>query len=179
MENEQVMAQVASQLVGNYNSYNIMAAAAVGRYYDVPWPEIKLALESYSPGNSRSQWKEIAGNTYVLDFYNANPSSMQAAIDNFAALAVNDKILFLGAMKEMGEFAQREHQLLIETIGHHHWKEVVLVGDEFEKIEHPYIWFSTAKEAGIWWQKNAGTGNTILVKGSRGSAMEQMLPEEQ
>ncbi len=168
---------IQTRLVGSYNQYNVLAAAAVGLHYGISLQQIKNAVETYNPQNNRSQWKAVDGNVYILDAYNANPSSMQAAIENFAAMQAKQKILFLGAMKEMGDFSSHEHQQLVKLIRNYSWKTVVLVGEEYKGISHPFLWFSNSEEAGKWWIENAGKDNTVLVKGSRGSAMEKMIPQ--
>jgi UDP-N-acetylmuramoyl-tripeptide--D-alanyl-D-alanine ligase len=166
---------IQSHLVGGFNMYNILAACAVGRYFKVPPEKIKSAIENYVPSNSRSQLLEKEGNKIILDAYNANPSSMQLAIDNFARLNANQKIVFLGAMKELGPETDAEHQLLVDQLKKYSWKDVILVGKEFERIDHPYRFFTNVDEAATWWKQNSSTGNYLLVKGSRSTRMEKIL----
>ena len=101
--------------------------------------------------------------------------SMQAAIDNFARSAEKDKVLVLGAMAEMGADSMKEHQALIDQIGQHQWKAVLLVGADFEKMGHSYLQFNNAAEAGEWLQKTGFEGSSYLVKGSRSMQMEKVL----
>lgn len=166
---------IQTQLVGEYNLPNILAAVSIGLYFKVPAEKIKAAIENYAPTNSRSQLVKWNGNDVILDAYNANPSSMQLAIENFAALPSNHKIVCIGAMKELGETSIPEHQQLITQLQKHHWEEVVLVGGDFEKCQHHYQYFPTAVEARQWIQTKNYTDRSILIKGSRGIQMEQIL----
>jgi UDP-N-acetylmuramoyl-tripeptide--D-alanyl-D-alanine ligase len=167
--------QINSQLVGDYNLPNILCAAAIGKYFGVPDEKIKIAIENYIPSNSRSQLIKKGSNDIILDAYNANPSSMKVAIENFAGLKSNKKILLLGAMMELGEESIMEHELLVQLIQQFKWHGVVLVGGDFAKIEHPYIYFSTTVEAKAWLDSQHYDNATILIKGSRSFAMEKVL----
>lgn len=164
-----------TNLVGDYNFPNVMAAIAVGLHFGVPIDDIREAIATYAPDNSRSQWTQRGSNQVVLDAYNANPSSMRAAIMNFASLDLPDKMLWLGGMKEMGTEEQAEHQALIDLIGQYSWKAVVLVGKEFEGLNGPYQWFETSAEAAATVGAHPPVHASILIKGSRGSRMETML----
>jgi UDP-N-acetylmuramoyl-tripeptide--D-alanyl-D-alanine ligase len=165
---------IQTHLVGGYNLPNVLVAVTVGKYFNVPDEKIKASLENYIPSNSRSQLIEKDGNKIILDAYNANPSSMKLAIENIAKLN-GDKILLLGGMMEMGEESLKEHQALIDLIGQYNWKDVVLVGGDFSKINNPYINFANAAEAGKWFKEQQLTNSTILVKGSRSMQMEKVL----
>lgn len=167
-------ARISTKLVGKYNIYNVLAAVAVGLEFGVPPEKMAAAIENYTPSNSRSQFMESGGNHIIMDAYNANPTSMAAAIENFAGLPVTNKILFLGAMMELGEESLAEHRQLIELIGRFTWKEVVLVGGDFGKTAHPYRYFPTADLAAQWWQSLNSKGNYLLVKGSRSIQMEKV-----
>ncbi len=166
---------IKSQLVGAYNLPNLLVAVTVGRYFKVPDDAIRQAIESYSPGNSRSQLVERNGNHIILDAYNANPSSMKLAIENFAALPYPQKILLLGGMAELGEESLAEHQAIIDLIAQHTWKAVVLVGGDFLRIPHPYLSFPDAAAAAQWYKAQGFTGTAQLIKGSRSMAMEKVL----
>lgn len=166
--------KIQTQLVGEYNLPNVLVAVAVGKYFNVPDEEIKAALENYSPSNSRSQLVEIDGNKIILDAYNANPTSMKAAIENIAKMN-GDKVLMLGGMMEMGEESLKEHQALVDLINMYDWKEVVLVGGDFIKVNNPFTTFATSTEAGKWLKEKHFTNTTILVKGSRSMQMEKVL----
>lgn len=166
---------INSQIVGEYNLPNILAAATVGHHFHVPWDSIKTTIENYVPSNSRSQLVEKAGNRYILDAYNANPTSMRAAIENFAALPYPNKVLMLGAMAELGTASEKEHRDIIELIGQHSWKEVVLVGADFQKLSHPFLQFENAARAAEWFQKQPFQNCSFLIKGSRSMQMEKIV----
>ena len=166
---------ISTQLVGDYNLYNILSAVAIGRYFAVDAMQIKEAIEAYHPDNSRSQLVKLEGNSVIMDAYNANPSSMSAAIRNFAGLEAGRKILMLGAMAELGEDSVKEHQGIVDLIGEFKWDMVVLVGGDFEKTKHPYLFIKNAAEAAEWWLNNKTTDATILLKGSRSTAMEKVF----
>ncbi|MGZ3897281.1 MAG: UDP-N-acetylmuramoyl-tripeptide--D-alanyl-D-alanine ligase [Flavisolibacter sp.] len=166
--------RVATQLVGDYNLPNILAAVAVGSYFGVEEASIKKALENYTPSNSRSQLIQKGGMKIILDAYNANPSSMKAAIENFAHLGGDRKILALGAMAELGVNSVQEHAAIVEEIKKYPWQEVILVGGDFAKLQHPFRQFDTPGEAGEW-LKDRVDASYILVKGSRSMQMEKLL----
>jgi UDP-N-acetylmuramoyl-tripeptide--D-alanyl-D-alanine ligase len=171
---------IHTQLVGDYNLPNVLVAVAVGKHFDVSDARIYQSIEQYAPSNSRSQLIRRDGNHIILDAYNANPSSMRAAIENFARLPVagdgfDQKILILGAMAELGPESIIEHRAIVKLIGQYPWHQVALVGGDFEKIDHPYLRFGDSKEAGHW-LSNAGFKNIyMLIKGSRSSKMELVL----
>jgi UDP-N-acetylmuramoyl-tripeptide--D-alanyl-D-alanine ligase len=169
------ISSVQSHLVGVYNLPNVLAAIATGKYFKVDEQKIKAALENYIPTNSRSQMMEKDGNKIILDAYNANPSSMKAAIENFAALEGNNKILLLGGMMELGEESQQEHKALIELIQKYHWQQVVLVGGDFNTIPHPYLVFPGFLQAREWLHQQHLINATLLIKGSRSMQMEKIL----
>jgi UDP-N-acetylmuramoyl-tripeptide--D-alanyl-D-alanine ligase len=167
--------KIQTSFVGSYNIYNLLAAATAGRFFGIDSQNIKKAIEAYQPNNSRSQLIKKDGNDIILDAYNANPTSMQAAVENFAALQAENKILFLGGMMELGTESLAEHQQIITLLKQYHWKEVVLVGGDFARVGHPFKYFSTAAEAAAWWKHQKLTGNYLLVKGSRSVKMEQIV----
>ncbi len=166
---------IKTQLVGEYNLPNVLAAIAVGKYFSVPDEKIKAALEQYFPSNSRSQLIEKDGNKIILDAYNANPSSMKAAIENFAKMEGQNKILLLGGMMELGDGSLAEHQAIIDLIGKYHWKDVVLAGGDYYKLQHPFINFENSVQARDWYQQQHFTNANILIKGSRSMKMEKVL----
>lgn len=169
---------IHSQLVGDYNLPNILSAAAVGVYFKIPGSKIKTAIEAYSPSNSRSQLIKKDSNTIILDAYNANPSSMKAAIDNFAKLPAENKILMLGGMAELGEESLEEHKKIIALINQYEWQHVVLAGGDFLKIDHPYTQFQNALQAKDWFIGQQLKHATVLIKGSRSMQMERILQEQ-
>ena len=167
--------KIATQLVGDYNLPNVLCAVTVGKHFGVPVETIKEAIEAYTPSNSRSQLIEKGSNKIILDAYNANPSSMKAAIENIAAMKGTEKVLLLGAMAELGADSIEEHQAIVEQIGQHQWKAVALVGGDFLQIEHPYLSFTDAIAAREWFDKQRLENTTILVKGSRATGMERVI----
>ncbi len=163
-----------TNLVGEYNFPNVMTAVAVGLHFGVANDDIKKALSEYNPDNSRSQWLQKGTNKIILDAYNANPTSMRAAILNFAAADLPAKTLWIGGMKEMGATELAEHTELVSLISGYEWKQVILVGKEFKDIHGDYKWFDNSTEAAAYIKSHAPANSSILVKGSRGSKMELM-----
>ena len=168
-------ALIESHLVGEYNFPNVMAAVAVGRHFGVSIDDIKLAIAAYNPDNSRSQWMQKGSNQIILDAYNANPTSMKAAIQNFASSNLPSKLLWIGGMKEMGSDELNEHRELVVLIANYKWDNVILVGKEFAGLAGQYQWFNTSTEAAASVKSNPPQNSAILIKGSRGSKMELML----
>ena len=166
---------IQTRLTGNYNLPNVLAAVCVGDYFNVEPASIRKGIERYEPSNSRSQLIKAGTNTIVLDAYNANPSSMKLAIENFIQFPAGDKILLLGAMAELGSESVQEHQQIIQQIEANDWKDVLLVGGDFQKIKHPYHRFKNAEEAGDWIASRAFHDTAFLVKGSRSMQMERTI----
>ncbi len=166
--------ELKTQLVGEYNLPNVLAAVTVGKFFEVPEKKIKPAIENYSPSNSRSQLIQQDSNKIILDAYNANPSSMKLAIDNFSKIA-GDKVLILGSMAELGNDSVKEHTSLIDQIKTFNWKQVVLVGNEFQKIDHPFLQFKNSQEAKNWFKQQKFENTNILIKGSRSMQMEKTI----
>jgi UDP-N-acetylmuramoyl-tripeptide--D-alanyl-D-alanine ligase len=164
-----------THLVGDYNLPNVLAAVTIGKFFRVKEENIRMAIETYIPSNSRSQLIEKNGNRIILDAYNANPSSMKVAIENFAKTNADNKILLLGGMAELGEESLSEHRSLIELINKYHWREVVLVGGDFLKIDAPYKKFANSIEAGKWLREQNFEDAYLLIKGSRSMQMEKMI----
>jgi UDP-N-acetylmuramoyl-tripeptide--D-alanyl-D-alanine ligase len=166
---------IKTQLVGDYNLPNVLAAVAVGVFFNVEANKIKAALENYSPSNSRSQLIKKDSNTIILDAYNANPSSMKLAIENFAKIDAYKKVLLLGGMMELGDESIAEHKSIVDLLGNNIWQNVVLVGGDFNKITHPYIYFANSTLAKEWLVNNNFTNTHFLIKGSRSMQMEKVL----
>ncbi|MCX6317936.1 MAG: UDP-N-acetylmuramoyl-tripeptide--D-alanyl-D-alanine ligase [Bacteroidetes bacterium] len=166
---------ISTQLVGDYNFPNVLVAVTAGVFFKVPADLIHAAIAAYTPSNSRSQLVKKGTNTIILDAYNANPSSMLLAIENFARLEASNKVLMLGAMAELGDESLPEHQRIIALIQQHPWKEVVLVGGDFLKIDHPYHAFADSTAAGEWLRQQSLENTHLLVKGSRSMQMEKAL----
>ncbi|MES2003000.1 MAG: UDP-N-acetylmuramoyl-tripeptide--D-alanyl-D-alanine ligase [Bacteroidota bacterium] len=166
---------IQSQLVGDYNLPNILCAALIGKYFSVPEEKIRAAIEQYAPSNSRSQLIQRGTNTIVLDAYNANPTSMKAAIDNFAHLHAEKKVLMLGGMMELGEESIAEHKAIAQLIKQYDWEKVVLVGGDFGKIDHGFLYFPDSTQAKEWFIQQDFTNTHLLIKGSRSMQMEKIL----
>lgn len=181
---EIAMHAVQTKLVGIYNLPNLVAACAVGNYFAIGEKEIDEAISFYSPDNNRSQLMQFGSNTLLLDAYNANPSSMKVAIENFAKMKGEKKMIVLGDMFELGETSQKEHQNIVNLIGEKIPEAtVVLVGELFAKTKYKYnsIKFPDSKTAAEWMKNNLQENSLILIKGSRGMKMEQcanvLLPQ--
>ena len=166
---------IKTNLVGDYNLDNVLAAYTIGEYFKIDEEEIISALESYKPSNNRSQLLEWNSNKIILDAYNANPSSMQAAIKNFGKLDSAEKALVLGGMKELGNDSIQEHENLINLINNFKWNFVVLVGDEFKNLMPEAKHFNNSDEAGTWLSQHQPKNLSILIKGSRSNKMEKVL----
>lgn len=167
--------QLKTHLVGNYNLPNVLAAIAIGKTFNVPDEKIKIALENYLPSNSRSQLIEKDGNKIILDAYNANPSSMKVAVENFSKMKGDNKVLMLGGMMELGEDSQAEHRKLVELIEQSPWKHIVLVGKDFIDLPKGFIHFNNVSEAKDWFKQQQFRDVQILIKGSRSMQMEKLL----
>lgn len=163
---------VQTNLIGDYNFENVMAAIAVGSYFNVPANDIVSALEAYQPSNNRSQFKDTGKNHLIIDAYNANPTSMAAALNNFAALDVPNKMLILGDMKELGQDSEMEHCKTVEWIKQNGFTKVCLVGECFKAAaKGSFNCFASVDELNGWLQANPVTGANILVKGSNSTKL--------
>jgi UDP-N-acetylmuramoyl-tripeptide--D-alanyl-D-alanine ligase len=165
---------IKTQLVGDYNLPNVLAAVTVGKFFKVAEARLRAAIENYVPSNSRSQLVHKGSNKIIMDAYNANPSSMRLAIDNFSKMP-GDRVLILGSMAELGNESQKEHTLLVDQIKNHKWKAVALVGSEFEKINHPFHQFKNSVQVKEWFAQQNFENTSILLKGSRSMEMEKAL----
>jgi len=166
---------IRTNLVGEYNLPNVLAAVTVGKYFNVPEKRIVSAIENYTPSNSRSQLIQKGSNKIILDAYNANPSSMKLAIENFAKNPAAEKVLMLGAMAELGRESIAEHEIIIDLIRKFKWKAVALVGGDFLNISHPYIKFENSAAAKKWFNEQQFQNTYILIKGSRSMQMEKVV----
>ena len=163
-----------TQLVGSYNAYNILAALKIGWFFEVPEADARAAVASYVPSNNRSQLLKTAMNTVIVDAYNANPSSMAVALDNLA-LVSGKKVALLGDMRELGADAAAEHRNVVNRLK---GMEALLVGEEFTKAAEGtgIRCFATSDDLAAYLQAHPLEGYTVLLKGSRGTRMEIVIP---
>lgn len=168
--------QIPSQLYGDYNFENIMAAICVGMFFGVDPEDIVSAISEYIPDNNRSQMIKSKSNVIYMDAYNANPSSMTAAIIHFGKQSGDKKMLILGDMFELGEESAQEHQKVLDII-RKKFHRVMLIGPEFSDIcrDEEFHTFKDTAEAAEWLQKHPVEDASILVKGSRGITLENLL----
>lgn len=166
---------IQTNLAGDYNFPNVLAAVAIGKYFNIEDDKIKIAIENYRPSNSRSQLIKLGSNTVILDAYNANPGSMKAAIENFANTKGNSKVLLLGSMMELGTESKKEHADLISLVNQFKWERVVLVGKNFNELEHNYIRYENASQVKEWLHEHHFENTMMLIKGSRSMQMEKVL----
>lgn len=169
--------RIATNLVGSYNFENILAAVAIGLYFHIPLEDICTAIASYVPSNNRSQLTKTSRNELLLDYYNANPSSTEAAILNFSKIKRENKMVILGDMLELGEDSEKEHTKILELLSSFNNIQVFLVGEQYKKIAGPFHFtaFETSKELNEWFSDHPVSGQFILLKGSRGIKLEQVL----
>ena len=168
--------EVQTHLIGSYNIDNMLAAITIGLHFDVKPQQIDHALENYIPSNNRSQLEETAHNKLVVDAYNANPSSMAAAIENFRVMDVPHKMAILGQMGELGEVSHEEHQKVVDQLQAAGLENVWLVGDEFKDIPCSYRKFQNVEEVKEALKANQPHDHYILIKGSNSVKLFQ-LPE--
>jgi len=169
-----------TQLFGTYNIYNVLAAINIGLYFKVPTQKIIDAINSYQPNNNRSQIiKTQRGNTIVMDAYNANPTNMKIVIDEFAKMETNSKTLIMGSMLELGDYDNDEHIKILELIKTKNFHKAYFVGESFYKHKNnypDYIFVTNYKELMEIISKQPVNNSSILIKGSRGIALENVLP---
>lgn len=166
---------IPTQLVGDYNLPNVLCAVSVGVEMGVPMEKIIQAIAAYIPSNSRSQLVEWKNNHVILDAYNANPTSVKLAVENFATLEADKKVLLIGGMMELGADSVQEHKAIVEQIMRHKFDKVVLVGGDFEQVVNPYIYFATSAEAREWLLEQDLENAYLLIKGSRSIQMEKIV----
>jgi UDP-N-acetylmuramoyl-tripeptide--D-alanyl-D-alanine ligase len=169
---------IQSHLIGHYNYTNIAASIAIGEFFNVTAQNIKAAIEHFIPANNRSQLIEKGTNSIILDAYNANPSSMMAALENFIQSQGNQKTVFLGDMFELGPDAEKEHQNIVSYLENNYKGTCYLVGENFNKttVNFSTIYkFKTFEELKTSLVKTMITNQYILIKGSRGMALERVL----
>lgn len=172
--------QVDTHLVGEYNFDNVMSAVALGKYFKVPLPKIKEAIAAYIPANNRSQLiKADGGITFILDAYNANPSSMEVAIANFGEMSSKHKTVILGEMLELGEYSDEAHNRIVELVLEKPVDRIILVGRAFAKSaeQHGLPHFDSVEELIPWWVEQEKKPGHVLIKGSRAIRLERLLEQ--
>lgn len=171
-----------TNLVGAYNADNVMAALAVGAHFGVSLADAVKAIEAYVPSNNRSQLTKTEKNTLIVDAYNANPSSMTVALNNLAAVVADRKVALLGDMLELGSDSAALHSEIARLAFDSGVSLVCFVGAEFGKVWEGLqdkcgsLWFATSDDLAQWLVENPVEGASVLIKGSRGTRMEKVLP---
>ena len=160
-----------THLVGGYNAENVSAALCVGEYFGVSREAGLAAIRAYVPSNNRSQLMQTEKNTVVVDAYNANPTSMQAAINAFKG-----NCYILGAMRELGEYSHLEHQNIVNMLLERKAEKVLLVGEEYQETTAPYPVFANVETLCEYLQREPLSGYTVLLKGSRSNQLEKVIP---
>jgi len=166
---------INTKLIGSYNAENILASVTIGNYFGLSEMQIKNGLENYTPQNNRSQLTVTEYNKLVVDTYNANPTSMRAAILNFAQMELEQKTLILGDMFELGDQSDVEHQNIVNLLQQNNFSNVLLVGKDFKKTQNTYHSFEDVDELIGYVTENPLRNNYILIKGSRGMKLEKVL----
>ena len=169
--------RIDTQLVGDYNFENVMAAICIGKYFKVEDNDIVDALSSYCPTNNRSQVIATGRNRVVMDAYNANPTSMSFSIKNFKNICSNDCLLVLGDMRELGKESEQEHDTILKLLEELQFKNVYLVGPEFSKVakDYNYVKFGNVDELIDYLHSNPIMGKDVLVKGSNSIHLNKIL----
>jgi len=168
--------EVQTHLIGAYNLDNMLAAITIGYINNIPFEQINHALENYVPTNNRSQMTETEKNHLIVDAYNANPTSMAAAIDNFKRMEVSPKMAILGMMGELGDVSQEEHRKVVALLQEAHFDEVWLVGSEFQKATSPFRTFANVEEVKAAIAQEQPQNRYILIKGSNSTKLYELPP---
>jgi UDP-N-acetylmuramoyl-tripeptide--D-alanyl-D-alanine ligase len=163
---------IKTHIIGHYNFINLLCAVCVGNYFKVDIEKINEALSEYVPDMNRSQLEKTTNNTLILDAYNANPSSMKVAIENFAKLESENKLLIIGDMFELGEYASAEHKKIIDLINEKKLSNVILIGSEFSKTNSGFKTFLNTQDCLANLKSEPQKNKMILIKGSRGMRLE-------
>ena len=167
--------ETETNLIGSYNAENVLAAVTIGGYFGLTDEQIKKGLENYIPQNNRSQLTVTEHNKLVVDTYNANPTSMRAAVLNFVQMEVDRKTLILGDMLELGDQSDIEHQNIVDLLQQNNLKNVLLVGNDFKKTRNSFHSFENVADLINYINENPIINNYILIKGSRGIKLEKIL----
>ena len=163
-----------THLIGSYNLKNALAAIAIGRYFDVPSTAICEAIEEYVPHNNRSQLTETEHNHLVVDAYNANPTSMRAALDNFRIMNVPHKMVILGDMRELGTSSTEAHQKVVDYLSACGFERIILVGEEFGKVNNGFEHYPDVNALKEVIQQHLPQDMYILIKGSNSMKLAQL-----
>ena len=166
---------VQTHLIGEYNFCNVLAAIAIGCYFGIEPQEIDTALTTYIPTNNRSQLMQTAHNTLIIDAYNANPTSMMAALNNFEHMQAAQKMVILGDMRELGAESAAEHQRIADYLSRCGFSQVVLVGSEFAAAHHAYPTYPDVEALKEELTRHQPQGATILIKGSNGIHLNRII----
>ena len=166
---------VETHLVGAYNIDNVLAAVAVGRYFKIPAERISRAIAAYEPMNNRSQYKKTERNALIIDAYNANPTSMKAALDNFASLPVHPKAVVLGDMLELGKTSDELHSGIVRQLQAEAFDKVYLCGQHFARTADSFPSFTTTEELIAALRQDKLEGYHILIKGSHSMGLENVV----
>lgn len=166
---------VNTHLIGEYNLSNVLAAVAVGKYFGVKKAKISEAISAYIPTNNRSQLKKTEKNTLVIDAYNANPTSMNAALQNFKKLSIPNKVVILGDMRELGADAALEHQTIVDLVASSDIENAFFIGDNFYNANTDLPRFKTLDDFLLYLKENPLSDCNILIKGSRGIQLEKCV----
>jgi UDP-N-acetylmuramoyl-tripeptide--D-alanyl-D-alanine ligase len=171
--------EIRTNLVGDYNFENVISAVGIGKYFRVDRADIKEAIESYIPTNNRSQKISYGTNTVILDAYNANPSSMLEVLKNFEKIDAPNKIVILGEMMELGNYAGKEHEKIKVQVENMQLEKKIFVGNGFQflKNEKSLLWFERTSDLKEWFKQQKLENNYILIKGSRKNELEKILNE--
>lgn len=165
---------VETHMIGSYNLDNVLAAVAVGRFFKIPAERISRAIAAYEPTNNRSQFKKTDNNELVIDAYNANPSSMKVALDNFITMPVQPKAIILGDMRELGPTSDELHAEVVEQIKKGQFDKVFLCGEHFSKVGKEFSPFATTEAMVEELRKQPLKGYHILIKGSHSMGLEKL-----
>lgn len=166
---------IQSQLVGSYNYHNIVSAITFGELFNVNTFDIINAIENYIPKNNRSQIIQKSDKKIIMDAYNANPSSMKVALENFAQLKENEQLIILGDMFELGEESPQEHQYIVDLANSLNFKHQIFVGEHFYETSTGHLKFKSFEDLKIYIEQTPIHQNSILIKGSRGMKLERVL----
>ena len=173
-KHEGVSHDVNTRLIGTYNIKNALVAIAVGCHFEVPAEAICEALSGYIPSNNRSQLTETENNHLIVDAYNANPTSMMAALENFRLMEVPNKVAVLGDMKELGEGSVEEHRKIVAFLGECGFEKVILVGAEFGKVNTNFEHYPDVEAVKALFAENKPKGKFMLIKGSNSMKLAQL-----